>query len=65
MDDNKSVQKLCGCDYCRENDRAKIRAVKIVYLYEDPKAYGYPEVAYWDRTYAIERCPICGRKIGG
>ena len=51
------------CQYCEESKFEKLKAIKIIYQWENPEAHGYPEIAYWNRTYDIVRCPICGRKI--
>ena len=52
-----------NCKYCEENKYAKIKKVKVIYEYENPEAQGYPEIVYWKRPYAVDYCPICGRKI--
>lgn len=57
------MDDIVGCKYCEENKYKKIKAVKIIYQYENPEAYGYPEVAFWNETYDIICCPLCGRKI--
>ena len=51
------------CKYCEENDNKKIIDVIVDIKYENPNAYGYPDVAYWHKKYKIKHCPFCGRKI--
>ena len=53
------------CKFCKENERSKIKNVKIIYEYEDPKAYGYPEPAYWSKEIDTFFCPMCGRVVNG
>lgn len=53
------------CKFCKESEKAKIKNVKIIYEYEDPEAYGYPEPAYWSKEIDTFFCPMCGRKIEG
>lgn len=52
-----------SCNYCEENKFEKLKAIKIIYQWENPEAHGYPEIAYWNRTYDTNCCPICGRKF--
>lgn len=51
------------CEFCDENETKKIIEAKIIVKYENPEAYGYPEVAYWDEEYELKTCPICNRKL--
>ena len=51
------------CKYCKEDDKSKIRNVVVTFNYENPKAYGYPEIVYWSEAYNINYCPICKRII--
>ncbi|CEK34279.1 hypothetical protein UMC2_34901 [[Clostridium] sordellii] len=51
------------CEFCNENETKKIIDIEVIIKYENPKAYGYPEVAYWDEKYKLENCPICYRKL--
>ena len=52
-----------NCPYCKEDERDKIEEVIIVFKRNNPKAYGYPEVCNWVKTYAVNFCPICKRKL--
>lgn len=58
-------RKSDSCKFCKENERSKIKNVKIIYEYEDPKAYGFPEPAYWSEEIDIFFCPMCGRVVNG
>lgn len=51
------------CKFCRESAKAKIRNIKIKYEYENPEAYGFPEVVHWQEEYETSFCPMCGRVI--
>lgn len=53
------------CKFCKESEKAKIKNVKISYEYENPEAYGFPEVRHWTKDVDIFFCPMCGRKIEG
>lgn len=50
-----------GCQYCKEFKKAKIKKVVITFTYENPQAYGYPEVCNWDKSYVTNACPMCHR----
>ena len=52
-----------NCKYCVETKEEKIIGVRIIYQYENPEAMVYPDIAYWEKGYTTNRCPICGRKI--
>ena len=52
-----------SCNYCAENSDAKIKKIRIIYEYENPNAYGYPEVCFWNKKITVKQCPICGRRI--
>lgn len=52
-----------NCPYCKEDERDKVEEVIIVFKRSNPKAYGYPEVCNWVKTYTINFCPICKRKF--
>ena len=58
-------RKSDPCKFCKENERSKIKNVKIIYEYEDPKAYGFPEPAYWSKEIDTFFCPMCGRVVNG
>lgn len=51
------------CEYCKEGRNSRVTGIKIIYEYEDPYAYQYPDVAFWNKVYQTDSCPICGRKI--
>jgi hypothetical protein len=51
------------CPYCKEDDRSKIKSITIDYHYENPQAYGYPELCFWHDKYLLGFCPVCGRRI--
>lgn len=51
------------CEYCKEDKYSKVKSVELIYHYENPEAYGFPEVVYWDEKYSTDGCPICKRKI--
>ena len=53
------------CKFCKESEKAKIKNVKICYEYENPDAYGFPEICRWTKDVDIFFCPMCGRKIDG
>lgn len=36
-----------------ETPNSKVRDIKITIYYENPKAYGYPEVSYWSDEYSF------------
>lgn len=50
-----------SCSYCEENENAKVRDASLIYHYDNPNAYGYPEVAHWDQKIRMNYCPMCGR----
>ena len=58
-------RKSDSCKFCKESERSKIKNVKIIYEYEDPKAYGFPEPIYWSKEIDTFFCPICGRVVNG
>jgi hypothetical protein len=58
-------RKNDSCKFCKENERSKIKNVKIIYEYEDPKAYGFPEPVYWSEEIDTFFCPMCGRVVNG
>ncbi|MCR5143420.1 MAG: hypothetical protein K6C68_13025 [Ruminococcus sp.] len=58
-------RKSDSCKFCKENERSKIKNVKIIYEYEDPKAYGFPEPAHWSEEIDTFFCPMCGRVVNG
>jgi hypothetical protein len=58
-------RKSDSCKFCKETERSKIKNVKIIYEYEDPKAYGCPEPAYWSKELDTFFCPMCGRVVNG
>ena len=58
-------RKSDSCKFCKENERSKIKNVKIIYEYEDPEAYGFPEPAYWSEEIDTFFCPMCGRVVNG
>lgn len=51
------------CEVCEENEFKEVIGVEVTVKYENPKAYGYPEVVYWDEKYKIKNCPVCHRKL--
>lgn len=57
------MSDIKDCNYCKENKFEKLKGIKIIYEYENPEAYGYPEIVNWNRTYDTNCCPVCGRKI--
>ena len=38
-----------------ETPTSHIRDIKITIYYENPKAYGYPEVSYWSKEYCFTK----------
>lgn len=58
-------RKSDSCKFCKESKRSKIKNVKIIYEYEDPEAYGFPEPAYWSKEIDTFFCPMCGRVVNG
>lgn len=50
-----------GCEYCKEHENAKVRNVTMIHHYDNPNAYGYPEVAHWEKRTWMNYCPVCGR----
>ncbi|MDU3775717.1 MAG: hypothetical protein E7G47_10895 [Clostridium perfringens] len=51
------------CEFCAENKYKEIKSIEVTVKYENPKAYGYPEVVYWDEKYRLKNCPVCHRKL--
>lgn len=61
--DNNLINKRNICKICDEDEFQKVIGIEIKVKYENPKAYGYPEIVYWDRKYTTNYCPICGRRL--
>lgn len=38
----------------QESDTKKLKNVYLTIEYENPQAYGYPEVAYWSKEYKFD-----------
>ena len=51
------------CQFCIESDYDHIEKVQIIFKHTNPKAYGYPEVCHWDKSFNAYNCPVCGRKL--
>lgn len=51
------------CIVCDENENKKVTNFKIIVEYENPYAFGYPEICNWHETFKTIRCPNCSRKI--
>lgn len=51
------------CEACKEDEYSKITDIEIIVKYNNPKAYGYPEIVNWDDRYKIKNCPFCGREL--
>lgn len=51
------------CDICRETQFKNIIKATVEFKFENPEAYGYPEIVYWDEKYKIKNCPFCGKEL--
>jgi hypothetical protein len=54
---------MSECKYCKESKYRKLLKVEVTYFYENPEAYGFPEIVYWNEKHNLKYCPICGRKL--
>lgn len=50
------------CEACKNTDEKRLIEVTVVFHYQNPKAVSYPEIAYWEKKYTTNICPMCGRK---
>ena len=41
-------------DAFKESETQKISNVYLVLEYDNPQAYGFPEVAHWKKTYSFD-----------
>lgn len=51
------------CKICNETQFKNIIKATVEFKFENPEAYGYPEIVYWDEKYKIKNCPFCGREL--
>lgn len=51
------------CEYCYNTKDRELLEIICKYRYENPNAYGYPEIAYWTEEIKLNFCPMCGEKF--
>lgn len=51
------------CEYCSKNKNKKLLGIEVIFKYDNPEAYGYPEIVYYNNKVELDYCPMCGRKL--
>ena len=51
------------CEYCEETKTRKLLKIEAIFYYENPIAYGFPEICNWDKKAQMYICPICRQKV--